>query len=285
MIPISQVKTLTSPTVTGLTSEINHTPETRLETKKRLEREAKQFNEAVIEPKDGIYCNLCGNKLTIAHVVQGWNDNWYVTDTICPCKAKRDAARKRKESGMEEAVNNVGEFEAKEEWQQIILTKARLFVSQTEKRCFFIGGQSGSGKTHIATLICRTLMDRNVPLLYRKWSPTIDELTDYRNDERGRLWDELKSIRALYIDDLFKPAGSASYSTREIRATFDFIDARYTSRDKITIFSSELTLPEIYKLDTATARRIEEMAGENFVVNVERDTSKIFRRVERRYTE
>ena len=48
---------------------IDRTPETLDQTKARLDREAAAFNKAVIEPKDGIYCNLCGNKQTVARVI------------------------------------------------------------------------------------------------------------------------------------------------------------------------------------------------------------------------
>lgn len=255
-------------------------PETKAQTKKRLEAEAARFNKAVVEPTDGIYCNLCGNKLTIARVIEANND-WYVEDILCSCNAQRNALRKRKASGMEEAIDTVGKFEANEEWQKIILTKAREFVGQSAARCFYIGGQSGSGKTHISTLICRTLIDRGMPLLYRKWSETIKSLNDYRNEERDQLMKELKNIKVLYLDDFFKPAGSnAAFSPAEIRTTFDIIDSRYISHDKITIFSSELTSNELFKVDTAIARRITEMTGNRFMIDVQKDMSHMYRRVD-----
>lgn len=270
---------------------ISRTPETLEETHARLVKEAAAFNKAVIEPKDGIYCNLCGNKQTVARVMpitrkrgdgSEYVWNWYVQDEMCACVPKRNAAIKRRQSGMEEAIENTGSFIAEEDWQQVILQKARGFVSQNRERCFFIGGHSGTGKTHISTLICRTLIERGHALLYRKWTEIIRELTDYRNEGRGELFKELAEIEVLYLDDMLKPTGG-SYDPREVRATFEIIDRRYVSPKKITIISSELTLPKIRQVDEATARRIEEQAGgrDGFIVNVGED--KVFSRVERRY--
>lgn len=269
--------------------EIDRTPETLDQTKARLDREAAAYNKAFIEPKDGIYCNLCGNKQTVARVTPQMGQrsdgseyvrNWYVQDELCACVAKRNEMIKLKKSGMKDAIDNVGKFVATEEWQQIILQKARGFVAQNHATCFFIGGNSGSGKTHISTLICRTLMERGYALIYRKWIEAMRELTDYRNEQRNELFTELTSIEVLYLDDVFKPTGAAP-DAREVRATFEIIDRRYISPGKITLISSELTINQIQQIDYATARRIEELAGNGeFVVNVGKD--RVFTRVDYR---
>ena len=184
---------------------------------------------------------------------------------------------------MKDAIENVGQFVATEDWQKVILQKARGFVAQTQATCFFIGGSSGSGKTHISTLICRTLMERGHSLLYRKWIEVMRELTDYRNEQRGELFKELTEIEVLYLDDVFKPSGAAP-DPREVRATFEIVDRRYTQPNKITLISSELTLGKIRAVDIATARRIEELAGSGaFVVNVGED--RVFGRVDYRHSQ
>lgn len=270
--------------------DIDRTPETLEQTKMRLEKEAAAFNSAVIEPKDGIYCNLCGNKQTVARVVpvmgkrsdgSEYPRNWYVQDELCACVAKRNEMIKLKKSGMKDAIDNVGKFVANEDWQKAILQKARSFVAQSDATCFFVGGSSGSGKTHISTLICRTLIERGHSLIYRKWLEAMRELTDYRNEQRGELFKELTDIEVLYLDDVFKPTG-APPNPHEVRATFEIIDRRYISPKKITLISSELTIDQIERIDYATARRIEEMAGNSeFVINVGKD--RIFTRVDYRH--
>lgn len=270
---------------------IDHTPETLDQTKARLDKEAAAYNKAVIEPKDGIYCNLCGNKQTVARVIpvkrkrsdgSEYVWNWYVQDELCACVPKRNAALKQKASGMEEAIENVGDFITDEDWQRSMLQSARGFVMQTAARCFFIGGHTGTGKTHISTKICKAYIERGHALLYRKWTEVVRELLDYSNEDRGRLFKELTEIEILYLDDLFKPIGN-KIDAKEVRATFEIIDRRYISPSKITIISSELTLPKIKAIDEATARRIEEMAGgkDGFVTNIGND--KIFSKVDWRH--
>lgn len=270
---------------------IRHEPETLEETHKRLEREAARWNQAVVEPKDGIYCNLCGNKETIARVIPAMRKRsdgsdyvwtWYVQDEFCACVQKRNAAAKRRASGMEDAIENTGQFIAQEDWQRVMIQKAKGFLEQDKATCFFVGGHSGTGKTHLSTIICQKLIEQGHALLYRKWTEIMRELLNYRNENRGELFKELAEIDTLYIDDLFKPTGG-SFDPKEIRATFEIIDQRYMAPKKITILSSELTWSKINRLDEATARRIEEQAGgkNGFIINIGED--KVFTRVDWRH--
>lgn len=106
----------------------------------------------------------------------------------------------------------------------------------------------------------------------------VDKMTDFHNEDKNRLLEDVTGVKVLYIDDLLKPSGGA-FSSREVRATFDMIDRRYVKRDSITVISSELTLEQIRGIDEATARRIDEMAGE-YVLNIKKDPNKIYRAVE-----
>jgi DNA replication protein DnaC len=175
-----------------------------------------------------------------------------------------------------------GDFITDEDWQRTMLQSARGFVMQTAARCFFVGGHTGTGKTHISTKICKAYIERGHALLYRKWTEVMRELLDYSNEGRGQMFKELTEIEILYLDDLFKPIGNR-IDAKEVRATFEIIDRRYISPNKITIISSELTLPKIKNIDEATARRIEEMAGgkDGFVTNIGDD--KIFSKVDWRH--
>ena len=156
---------------------------------------------------------------------------------------------------------------------------ADKFVIQNTDRCFYIGGQSGAGKTHISTLISKKLMEQGKPLLYCKWTELMDKLNDWNNNQRDDLYNDVTAIKVLYLDDFFKPIGSNPYTRAEIRTTFEIIDRRYVNSGLITIISSELTSDKINAIDTALARRIFEMAGE-YVTDISNDTSKIFRRVD-----
>lgn len=251
--------------------------------RKYHEYKARQWNETRIDSEDGIECAACGNKGTIA-VVKEVDGIFYDEDIPCECMARRRAARNLEKSGMKSAVENVGRYEVKNAWQKLIHDKALQFVRQlTDKsapdtaRCFFIGGQSGSGKTHISTLICRALIEQGYPLIYRKWTELVDELNDFKNEQRGDTFKQVTEIDVLYMDDVFKPCGGTNYTRQELRTTFEILDRRYCSPSAVTLLSSELTLAQIERLDMATARRIRDMARGQYHIDISPDVSKIYK--------
>lgn len=250
----------------------------RYRTREYFEERAKAFNASRVAARDGIDCSICGNKGLVQYVLE-LNGRFYEQCQQCACVAQRQARKKIDKSGLKDAIDETGEYECKYDWQRIIKNKADKFITQTEKRCFFIGGQSGAGKTHIATLIAKQLMMQNKSLLYHKWTELIKALNDFNNDQADELYRQVTKVKVLYLDDVLKPSGGTQYTRPEIRTTFEIIDRRYVNKDCITILSSELTSDKINRIDTATYRRIEEMAGE-FVIDIGEDAGKIFRRVD-----
>lgn len=242
------------------------------------ERRARAFNSARVPSTDGIECDICGNKELIQYVLEE-DGRFYEQCELCACVERRHAKRKIAKSGLEKNIEETGEYEVHNEWQKVIKAKADKFVTQNKDRCFYIGGQSGAGKTHISTLISKKLMEQGKPLLYCKWTELMDKLNDWNNNQRDDLYNDVTAIKVLYLDDFFKPIGSNPYTRAEIRTTFEIIDRRYVNSDLITIISSELTSDRINAIDTALARRIIEMAGE-YITDISNDTSKIFRRVD-----
>ncbi|MBR1750016.1 MAG: ATP-binding protein [Ruminococcus sp.] len=242
------------------------------------ERRARAFNSARVPSTDGIECDICGNKELIQYVLEE-DGRFYEQCELCACVERRNAKRKIAKSGLEKNIDETGEYEVHNEWQKVIKAKADKFVTQNKDRCFYIGGQSGAGKTHISTLISKKLMEEGKPLLYCKWTELMDKLNNWNNELRDSLYDDVTTIKVLYLDDFFKPIGSNPYTRAEIRTTFEIIDRRYVNSDLITIISSELTSDRINAIDTALARRIIEMAGE-YITDISNDTSKIFRRVD-----
>lgn len=256
-----------------------HSDDRDFSSREYFEQRARLFNSAKVAPKDGIDCEICGNKLLIQHVVE-YNGRFYEECERCACTVKRAEMARLKKSGLEDAIEETGEFEVKAEWQRIVKSKADKFINQSEARCFFIGGQSGSGKTHISTLISKQLMEKGKTLLYHKWLELIKKLNDFDNDERHSLFEQVCGVQVLYLDDMFKPRGGTDFTRAEIGTTFELIDRRYVNKNCITIISSELTSERIAQLDIATWRRIDEMACKEYVTNIANDTSKIFRKID-----
>ena len=133
---------------------------------------------------------------------------------------------------------------------------------------FFIGGQSGAGKTHISTALAIELLRRGKAVLYKRYVETMRELKAAKFRSDSEYYSELLPIlnaEVLYIDDLFKEYPS-DWDKAEV---WQIIDDRYSKRLK-TIISSELDLKEIAKIDESLAGRIKERAGK-FSINIEKN--------------
>ena len=125
-----------------------------------LQTRAKYFNDDVgnLDKVDGYDCPKCKNKGAIA--VLGEHDNKFALDIVmCDCTKIRKTIQLMKQSGLEEMLKKykLDDFETDESWQKTIKAKAMGFL-QVPVGMFFIGGQSGCGKTFICTAIARKLL-------------------------------------------------------------------------------------------------------------------------------
>ena len=160
-------------------------------------------------------------------------------------------------------------FNAAEPWQQTIKNAAMQYAKDPEG-WFFLGGQSGAGKSHICTAICREFLLRGGTVSYMLWLDDIAELKTLGLDaeKRAAKIQRFKQADVLYIDDLYKPAdgqdGAKQMPTpADIKLTYEIINFRYLNPKLLTIFSSEWTQGEIVDIDEATGGRIFEMCGKN----------------------
>lgn len=122
---------------------------------------------------------------------------------------------------------------------------------------FFIGGQTGAGKTHICVAIVQRLIERSGKMEYFRWVDDSKRLKAIANEQTRE--EELKRYKEadiLYIDDFLKIA-----PTEADRAlAFEIINGAYAIGQRL-IISSEKTLHEIDCWDGAIAGRIRERAG------------------------
>lgn len=221
---------------------------------------------------DGYNCDECKNRGYIPTI---YDDS--IVYRECKCKKIRKSIELLKKSGLEGSIKKIADFETFEEWQKEIKRKAIMFINQGDARCYYIGGQSGAGKTHICSGIARELILKSKDTRYVMWVDMIERLKDYRDPARKAYIDDIYSVEVLYIDDFFKPDGTGTaYTRQDIIKTFEVIDHRYKQPDKITIISSELTIYDISALDEATAGRIREMARE-FTLDIPKDKGKNYR--------
>lgn len=187
---------------------------------------------------------------------------WGFVSVQCDCMKIREEVSRRQRSGLNKLMQKYTfkTYNADEPWQREIVKNACDYVRNPDG-WFFVGGQVGSGKTHICTAIVNSLISRGRAARYMIWNEEITNLKQAATD--GEKYEGLiRSIQRadiLYIDDFFKVAKGYGVTASDINTTFKIINYRY-NEDLPTIISSELSISEIIKIDEALGSRIAEMA-------------------------
>lgn len=224
------------------------------------QKQANDYN-ALDGDLTGYNCAICKNKGLIQQVKNGDLVNYQ-----CECMKKRKVIRNLEKSGLADVIKDYtfSAYETHEDWQEKVKKTALDYLKQTDK-WFFIGGQSGSGKTHICTAICGQLLKHGKSIKYMLWVADIRSLkANVNNDVYENLFDEFIKVDVLYIDDLFKIRKGAELSNADIQHTFNIIDTRVRMK-KTTIISSEMTLDEIIDIDSAIGGRIKKATGDFYI--------------------
>lgn len=241
-----------------------------------------------LNKEDGYNCELCRNKGQISTVQ--YNEQFgYYFEALKPCKCTkiRNAIRRLNRSGLKNVVKKYTfeNYETGEAWQQTIKERAERFCTEGCKDWFFIGGQSGAGKTHICTAIAVRAIKQGKAVCYMVWRDEAPRIKAIVNDASAyyEKVKELKETPVLYIDDLFKSgkddAGNYKPPTAaDINLAFEIINYRYNNPELVTIVSSERTLDELDNIDEAIAGRIAERSKPNgYCITLGRDKAKNWR--------
>ncbi len=233
---------------------------------------------------DGYNCDICKNKSFIAKVTE---QGGYYYETLVPCKCHgiRASIRRMKNSGLGNIIKDCtfDKFETTEQWQEILKNKAIKFTKDDDRKMFFVGGQSGAGKTHLCTAICRALIYAGNDVHYMLWREEAPKLKAMTNDPSyNEQVKKLKEVKVLYIDDLFKTGKGENNKAMlptgaDQNLAFEIINHRYNDDKLITIISSELSLYQIIDIDEATGGRIAENSMPDYCINIKADKSKNYR--------
>ena len=164
-------------------------------------------------------------------------------------------------SGLQHIIQDYtfAKFQATEPWQQKLKAAAQAYAQSLEG-WFFFGGQSGSGKTHLCTAICRKALHQGRQVRYMLWRDDVSRIKAVANqgEEYNAAIAPYKHAELLYIDDLFKTGRS-----------FDSRSPRYTAKLP-TIVSSECVLDDLIQIDESLAGRIAERAKNLFELGLDR---------------
>ena len=131
------------------------------------------------------------------------------------------------------------EFEIHQEMKKISL---EYLDNNYKNNWFFIGGQIGSGKTHLCVSMINNILENdNYSINVLKFSKAFKELKSFSNKpEQIELLEKFQKVDILYIDDLLNRVPTNS----DINLLMDILDYRYTS-NKTTIFSCQKHFEEL----------------------------------------
>ena len=218
--------------------------------------------------QDGYECRLCKNKGFIAKLVENEDGTYSHCFAECRCVETRNSIMRMKQSGLKDIIKDYtfDKFEDFEPWQKTI-KEAAVGYAKNPEGWFFLGGQSGSGKSHLCTAICREFLLAGKRVMYMLWRDDIAKIKGFATDpeQREAMIGRFKRAEVLYIDDMFKtgrnPDGSEPRPTAaDINAAFEIINYRYNNPALLTIISSECTEDELIEIDEAVGGRIYERA-------------------------
>lgn len=230
---------------------------------------------------DGYNCNFCKNKGTIAKLVDYGNGTYSHCFANCKCVETRNSIMRMKRSGLKDIIKDYtfDKFIDSEPWQKTIKESAMEYA-ENPSGWFALCGQSGAGKTHLCTAICRHFLLSGKRVIYMLWRDEIVKIKEAakgsdENDELRNLLDKYKTAEVLYIDDLFKTGRSQDNTMpkptpADINYAFEIINYRYNNPSLLTIISSELTEDELLDIDEAIGGRIYERA-KTFTIGKNRD--------------
>ena len=232
--------------------------------------------------EDGYNCNICKNKGYVFKVVEHENGTYSHVCADCKCAEIRQSIMRMKQSGLKDIIKDYtfDKFDAVEPWQKALKTAATDYAKKPEG-WFYLGGQSGCGKTHLCTAICREFLLEGKKVIYMLWRDDIAKLKSLALDgeERQKMIERFKKAEVLYIDDLFKtgrnPDGYEPKPTAaDINAAFEIINYRYNNPSLLTIISSELNEDDLLDIDEAVGGRIFERSKS---ISIAKDRSRNYR--------
>ena len=213
----------------------------------------------------GYDCPKCRNRGFIALA----KEDGGISTQECDCMKIRRCVWEMEKSGLKNIIREktFEAYNAAEPWQKPLKAGANAYAENPAGWLLFCG-QSGSGKTHLCTAVCRHRLLAGDEVRYMPWREKISEIKGMSldNERRAEILNGYKKAQILYIDDLYKTGkaedGSSNPTGADIGIAFEIINHRYINHLP-TIVSTEKTPQELVEIDEATGSRIIETAGCN----------------------
>ena len=233
-----------------------------------LALKVKSYNESC-GSLQGVPCDLCKNKGFLLSI----DENGAERLTECSCMNRRRSVRRAQKSGMGELLQKtLDNYEAAQPWQQTLKNGAEYYLKNAQDDWFLMTGQSGAGKTHICSAVVNEYIRRGKSAIYMQWTSAVKELKLQATEDYAEILHKYIKTEVLYIDDLFK----GKVTDADLTIAFEIINARAICAEKITVISTERSLDDLNRMDSATAGRIAQRCG-RYIVNIKPDPEKNYR--------
>lgn len=233
--------------------------------KEKCEYENSMVGE--LDKEDNYNCPICKNK---GYYVEIKSEPFpRLVDVKCSCMQLRMSIRSLKRCGINEYVlsnSSLDKFLTTYVWQKTLKDTAINYLNnfKEEHSWFYLGGQTGAGKTMLMTAVFKELVTKhNLTGKYMLWNDEIKTLMSNSKRSIGEYkdaMDDLKNVDVLYIDDFLKL--SKEYTNEELSIAYEVLNARYQS-NRITLITSEMTQNELENADGAVFGRIYERTQRN----------------------
>ena len=216
---------------------------------------------------DADACAVCGGDGWILHE----DEDGYRSSEKCQCRIAQEAERRIRNSGLALVLDGwtFDAYKATQPWQTAMKETAMKYANSIQSggnAWLYMGGQVGSGKSHLCTAVCGELLRTRFSVRYMRWVTDAGNLKGYVQDRDAfsDAMDKYKDARILYIDDLFKmghrPGMRPQPTDADIRVAFELLDYRYAERKPTIITSEWLLSTELMDIDAGTFSRVYEMS-------------------------
>ena len=228
-----------------------------------------------LDEVDGLNCNECKNKGHMLVLDEEYREAY----RECKCMKTRATLRRARNSGLGDILTDYtfDKFIVTEEWQKNIKETAQAFCNDDDVKWFYIGGQSGSGKSHLCTAIAAHYIKAGKNVKYMIWISEAKKLKALVNDISYQTEiNKYKDVQVLYIDDFLKVDDNERPTGADMKLALEIINHRLLSKEKITIISSERPINELIDYDEATMGRLFQQTG-NYKLSIQKDRSRNYR--------
>lgn len=212
-------------------------------------------------------CRLCRGKRFTVHI-----DGDQIIAKDCFCRGK-DTDPTHKEEYEKLTTCTFERFRINEPWQREELRKVKVWLAQNRYPFLFIGGKTGTGKTHLAFAAYGILLKRGIGGEYIPWRTAAkdlkERLKDYVEYGDARI-SELKSKPLLLLDDALGFSSGGFPEDDDFRLLKELVEARARNGLR-TIITSSFRATELYGVSKAIGDVIGKACGgtQNFAIEVE----------------